>query len=322
MTSESQLAYDGRRVCLTGGAGFIGSHLCAALVERGATVTVLDDLSSGSQDNLAPFADKIRLVRGSILDFEAIRDAADGCEIIFHLAAMTSVPGSVDDPESYYEVNATGTLGVLEAARAVGAKRVVYSASSSVYGDSPELPKVETMTPDPVSPYAVAKCAGEHLLRAYAVCFGLATVSLRYFNIFGPRQRPDSPYAAVIPKFAEAFLRGRKPVIYGDGAQTRDFTHVSNAVHANLLAGACDKPLEGQVVNVACGKSYNLLELAQRMAGILGVEGAFEFAPPRIGEVLHSCASIDAARSLLGYEPIMSFDEGLRDALQYYSDVR
>ena len=318
MSIDLQNAFEGRRVCVTGGAGFIGSHVTDALVSHGADVCVLDDFSQGRDENLAQVIDRVRVVRGSILDSDALSEACEGVELIFHLAALTSVPGSIEQPRPYYEVNATGTLGVLETARTVGAKRVIFAASSSVYGDNPTSPKVESMPPEPMSPYAVAKCTGEYMLRAYAQCYGLNAVSLRYFNIFGPRQRPDSPYAAVVPRFAEALLQGRKPTIYGDGTQTRDFTHVSNAVHANLLAGACATPPTGEVVNIACGKSYNLLELVERMAAILGVNSECEFVPPRVGEVLHSCASIKAAQTVIGYEPVMSFDEGLRDALAFY----
>ena len=322
MSVDLQNVFQGCRVCVTGGAGFIGSHLTDALVSHGADVCVLDDFSQGRDENLAQIADRVRIVRGSILDSDALGEACADVELIFHLAALTSVPGSIEKPREYYEVNATGTLGVLEIARVVGARRVIFAASSSVYGDNPALPKVESMPPEPMSPYAVAKCASEYMLRAYSQCYGLSAVSLRYFNIFGPRQRPDSPYAAVVPRFAEALSQGRKPTIYGDGSQTRDFTHVSNAVHANLLAGACPTPLHGEVVNVACGKSYNLLELVERMAAILGSDSECEFLPPRVGEVLHSCASIQAARSVLGYEPVMNFDEGLRDALAFYNPVR
>ncbi len=321
MSLDLNTAYEGRMVCVTGGAGFIGSHLTTELVKLGADVCVLDDFSSGLEVNLSQVADRIRLVRGSILDAEVLASATNNIDLIFHEAALTSVPGSIDEPELYYEVNATGTLKVLEAARSANAKRVVLAASSSVYGDSPILPKVESMPPEPMSPYAVAKCSAEYLLRAYSYCFDISTVNLRYFNIFGPGQRPDSPYAAVIPKFAEAMLQGRKPVIYGDGSQTRDFTHVKNAVHANLLAGASDKPLKGETINVACGKSYDLLELVALMAKILDVSSECEFAEPRVGEVQHSCASIDVARKLLNYEPILNFEQGLREALVYYTQT-
>ena len=321
MSIDLKAKYKGRRICVTGGAGFIGSHLTSELVKLGAEVCVLDDFSSGLEENIKPFADRIRLVRGSILDAEALTSATNDTDLIFHEAALTSVPGSVDDPVRYYEANAMGTLRVLEAARSAKASRVVFAASSSVYGDNPILPKVESMPPEPMSPYAVAKCSAEYLLRAYSYCFDISTINLRYFNIFGPGQRPDSPYAAVIPKFAEAMLQGRKPVIYGDGSQTRDFTHVKNAVHANLLAGVSDKPLKGETVNIACGKSYDLLELVALMAKILNVSKDCEFADPRVGEVQHSCASIDAARKLLNYEPVLNFEQGLQDTLVYYTQT-
>ena len=319
MPADEQIqTYRGRTACVTGGAGFIGSHLTEALVNRGAEVCVLDDLSTGSKENLAPVSGRIRFVRGSILDPMVLKEALSGSELVFHLAALTSVPGSVDDPALYYEVNATGTLRVLEAARASGVKRVIFSASSSAYGDGGGERKIETDRPQPQSPYAVAKCAGEHLLAAYAHCYDLSTISLRYFNIFGPRQRPDSPYAAVLPRFAEALLQKRKPIIYGDGAQTRDFTHVANAVHANLLAGASEKKLRGEIVNIACGEAFSVLYLLRSIAEVLGVEPDCEFAPPRVGEILHSQANIEAVRGLLGFEPVMRFDDGLKNAMEYY----
>jgi UDP-glucose 4-epimerase len=221
----------------------------------------------------------------------------------------------------YFEVNARGTLEVLEAARSCNVKRVVYAASSSVYGDSEQLPKVETMQPLPLSPYASAKFAGEHFLRTYCHCYGLSGVSLRYFNIFGPRQRPDSPYAAVLPKFVASLKEGKRPIIYGDGTQTRDFTHVANAVYANLLAGVCEKPLKGESINIACGESYSLLQLLEAITaemqrlGFKNLPPECEFAPPRVAEVKHSRASIEAARSLIGYEPIVHFDDGLRQTV-------
>lgn len=301
---------------MTGGAGFIGSHISQALVEHGSHVAVIDDFSNGRDENLAPIRDRIRLVRGSILDPEALCSACAGAEVIFHQAALCSVPRSVEQPMEYHQVNATGTLRVLEAARTAKAKRIVFAASSSAYGDSPALPKVETMPPEPMSPYAASKCAAEFMVRAYAHCYGLSTISLRYFNIFGPRQRADSPYAAVVPRFAEALVAGKKPVIFGDGTQTRDFTHVANAVHANLLAGSSEKPLRGEVVNIACGRSYDLLHLVRAMANMLGASPKCDFAPLRVGEVMHSSADISAARALIGYEPVMTFEDGLRDTLK------
>ena len=300
---------------MTGGAGFIGSHLVDALCALGAECVALDDLSNGRRANLAGAGARARFVEGSIASQAALDDALAGADTVFHLAAKGSVPQSIETPREYHEVNVGGTLGVLEACRRLGVRRVVYSASSSAYGDQPGLPKVEAMVPDPRSPYAYSKLACEHLMRAWSRCYGLETVSLRYFNIFGPRQRHDSPYAAVVPMFAERIRAGARPVIYGDGLQTRDFTHVANAVHANLLAGARPGALSGEMVNVACGESFTLLELAERIGALLGVRADPEFRPMRTGDVMHSRASIDAARALLGYGVIVPFDEGLAQAV-------
>lgn len=322
----SAAAYLDRTVCVTGGAGFIGSHLTRALFDCGATVRVIDDFSNGREENLHPIRDRITLVHGSILNENALREATADAEIIFHEAALTSVPRSLEDPVLCHDVNATGTLRVLEAARCNHVRspcRVIYAASSSVYGDQPTSPKVETLCPAPLSPYAASKLAGESMLRAYAASFGLPGVSLRYFNIFGPGQRADSPYAAVVPIFADHMMRGEKPTIYGDGQQTRDFTHVSNVVHANLLAGAAPaEQLRGEVVNIACGESYSLLELVNRIAALLGVEPSCNFAPPRIGDVKHSHASIEHARKLLGYKPVTNFNGGLADAINAFRTQR
>ena len=300
---------------MTGGAGFIGSHLVDALCALGAEVVALDDLSNGRRANLAGAGARARFVEGSIASQAALDDALAGADTVFHLAAKGSVPQSIEFPREYHEVNVGGTLGVLEACRRLGVRRVVYSASSSAYGDQPGLPKVESMVPDPRSPYAYSKLACEHLMRAWSRCYGLETVSLRSFNIFGPRQRHDSPYAAVVPMFAERIRAGARPVIHGDGLQTRDFTHVANAVHANLLAGARPGALSGEMVNVACGESFTLLELAERIGALLGVRADPEFRPMRTGDVMHSRASIDAARALLGYGVIVPFDEGLAQAV-------
>jgi UDP-glucose 4-epimerase len=307
--------YEGRRVCVTGGAGFIGSHLCDALLKHGAAVSVIDDLSNGDRENLD---DRIKLTVGSILDKDALGRAVAGAEVIFHQAAVASVPRSVEEPEQYHEINTTGTMRVLEAARAAGAQRVVFASSSSVYGDQPALPKHEGMVLDPLSPYAASKAAGEQYIRAWSLSYGLSAVSLRYFNIFGPRQRPDSPYAAVIPRFAEALCSGKRPQIYGDGGQTRDFTHVANAVQANVLAGATTKPPRGEAVNVATGRPLSVLELLAIMAKQMGVSGEADMHPPRAGDVLHSHATIDLARDLIGYEPVVGFEEGLPETIEYY----
>jgi UDP-glucose 4-epimerase len=308
-------AYQGRHVCVTGGAGFIGSHLADFLCEAGARVTVLDDFSNGLDSNLSGAARAATVVRGSITDAAALDRALAGAEVVFHQAAMGSVPRSVEIPAEYHETNVAGTLRLLEAARRHGVRRVVYAASSSAYGNAPTLPKVETMPPDPLSPYAYTKLACEHLMRAWASCYGIQTVSLRYFNIFGPRQRHDSPYAAVIPLFAKHLRDGTRPEIWGDGLQTRDFTHVANAVHANLLAGSTDAALRGQVVNIACGTRFSLLELLQRMGTILGAKADPDFRPARTGDVRDSEADIAAAGRLLGYRVIVPFEEGLRRTL-------
>lgn len=308
-------AYAGARVCVTGGGGFIGSNLVDALDRLGAKVSVIDDFSNGRHANLDGVRDRIRLIEASILDGEKLAQAMEGARFVFHLAAIGSVPGSLLDPMRYHEVNATGTIRVLEAARHAGAKRVVYSASSSAYGDTPTLPKVESMKPDPRSPYAVTKIAGEHACRAWSLCFGLSSVSLRYFNIFGRRQRPDSQYAAVIPVFATCLRQGQQPTIFGDGQQTRDFTHVDNAVHANLCAGAATSNLQGEMVNIGCGSNYTLTEVLDQMNAVLATKVLAKFAPMRTGDVRDSLASITRARELIGYEPVRQFADGLRETL-------
>lgn len=303
--------YRGRRVCVTGGAGFIGSHLADALVECGAQVRIIDNFSNGREENLRGPAAAAELVRGSIVDAAALDAAFAGCEVVFHQAAMGSVPRSVEIPEQYHENNVTGTVRVLEAARRAGVRRVVYAASSSAYGNTATLPKVETMRADTLSPYAYTKLAGEHLLRAWCNCYGLEGVSLRYFNIFGPRQRHDSPYAAVIPLFAKHLREGTSPVIFGDGKQTRDFTFIANAVHANMLAGAAAGALDGRTVNIACGGRFSLLELLETMARLMGARATPEFRPMRTGDVRDSEADIRAAGELLGYRVIVGFEDGL-----------
>lgn len=312
---------------VTGGAGFIGSHLVDALLERGATVTVLDDLSAGRESNLddarrklktAGAGGHLRFIEGSVLDERALGEAMTGADIVFHEAAIASVPRSVREPVRYLHTNTMGTLAVLEAAKAAGARRVVYAASSSAYGDQPGLPRREAMPADVRSPYAAAKISGEYLAQAMASTSDLETVSLRYFNIFGPRQRADSAYAAVIPLFCRWLTEGETPTIYGDGTQTRDFTYVANAVHANLLAGLAEGPMRGQVVNVATGRRSSVLELLEAVARELGVEVRYQLLPERAGEVRDSLADISAARKLLGYEPVVPFEEGLAKTVRAY----
>jgi nucleoside-diphosphate-sugar epimerase len=311
--------FDGARVLVTGGAGFIGSHLVEALVGLGARVVVLDDLSGGSADNLAGFADRIEFVRGSIIDRAAVKRCTGGCRYVFHQAALGSVPASVEQPRLYHEVNAAGTLNVLEAARAAAVRRVMFAASSSVYGDNP-VPWVETMPMLPKSPYAATKAAGEALLRAYAGSYGdTDAISLRYFNIFGPRQNANSAYAAVIAAFAKAMLSEQRPVIYGDGEQSRDFTFVANVVHANLLAARRETRLDGEVINVGCGQQVTVNELAKVMADALSARDvAPVHEPPRPGDLKHSFADLTRARQLLAYEPIVAFAEGLRCTTDWY----
>ncbi|WP_428938358.1 SDR family oxidoreductase [Fontivita pretiosa] len=312
--------FRGVRCLVTGGAGFIGSHLVEALVSLGADVIVLDNLVGGDRSNIAAFA--CQFVQGSILDRLTLDRTMQGCRYVFHLAALGSVPQSIERPLEYHEVDATGTVLVLEAARHAGVQRVIYSASSSAYGERPGLPKVETMAPDPRSPYAAAKLAGEAYLTAYSASYGLDSVSLRYFNIFGPRQNPNSAYAAVIAAFAKAILSGQPPTIFGDGEQSRDFTFVHNAVHANLLAARKQQPLCGEVLNVACGQRVTLNQLAPMMCHLLGRDDLRPvYAPERPGDVRHSQADLSRIRQVLGYEPIVDLHTGLDATLKWYAGV-
>ncbi len=321
LTLHPASAFSASRILITGGAGFIGSHLAEALSQLGAKVVALDDLSGGDEANLRGFAN-VEFVRGSVLDQSLLARAVAGCRYVFHQAALGSVPGSVDRPREYYDANATGTFNVLEASRAAGVKRVMFAASSSAYGDSEVLPKIESMAVLPKSPYAATKVAGEALLRAYSASYGLDTVSLRYFNIFGPRQNANSAYAAVIAAFAKSALAGKKLAIYGDGEQSRDFTFVANAVHANLLAARAAKPLNGEVINVACGQRVAVNELAELVLKIYGrPDLAPEHKPERAGDVKHSLADLSKARALLGYEPVVEFAEGLEPTLEWYKSV-
>ena len=315
----SETAFRGTRSLVTGGAGFIGSHLATALVRHGAQVRVVDDLSGtfGSWANLDNV--NVNRITASIQDADAVARAAEGCDYVFHLAALGSVPGSVAEPRRYQEVNVTGTLNVLEAARAAGVKRVMFAASSAAYGDSEVLPKVESMPVLPKSPYAANKVAGEALMRAYAGSYGLDTVSLRYFNIFGPGQNANSAYAAVIAAFAKAILAGQPPVIFGDGEQSRDFTYVANAVHANLLAARSDKPLNGAALNVATGVRINVNQLAAEMLKLLGRSDLkVVHKPERAGDVKHSLADLSVTKAALGYEPIVDFSTGLAETVKWY----
>jgi UDP-glucose 4-epimerase len=313
-----------RRVLVTGGAGFIGSHLCEALVAAGARVVVLDDLSSGRQANLDLLGAgtlgsglPVEFVHGSITDPEACARAVEGCDGVLHEAAQVSVPRSVAEPLESYRINVMGTLQVLEAARAAGVRRFVFAASSAAYGDTLELPKHEDMRPTPLSPYASGKLAGEQLLEVYGRLHGLSTVSLRYFNVFGPRQVDDSPYTGVIAIFARALLEGRVPTIFGDGEQTRDMTYIDNVVQANLAALRREVP-PGSVINIGCGERVRLVDLHAEIARHAGLDRPPQFGPERSGDVKHSLAAIDKARRLLGYEPRVGWREGLRLTVEWY----
>jgi len=303
---------------VTGGAGFIGSHLVEHLVTAagGYRVTVLDNFSTGKRENLAPWADRIRVVEGSVTDPNACREAIAGADFVLHQAALPSVPRSLRDPMASHEANTTGTLNVLIAARDAHVKRVVYAASSSAYGNTAELPKREDMLPRPLSPYAAAKYAGEQYCRAFHASFGLGTIALRYFNVFGPRQDPTSQYAAVIPKFIVCAQSGEPPTIFGDGEQTRDFTFVRNVVRANLLA--CDAPPAalGEAYNVGCGERVSVNALWRKIRNMLGSTVEARFEPSRTGDVRDSLASLDRVRAMLGYTPVVALDDGLRETVR------
>ena len=303
---------------VTGGAGFIGSHLVEHLVTAagGHRVTVLDNFSTGKRENLAPWADRIRVVEGSVTDPDACREAIAGADFVLHQAALPSVPRSLRDPMASHEANTTGTLNVLIAARDAHVKRVVYAASSSAYGNTAELPKREDMLPRPLSPYAAAKYAGEQYSRAFHASFGLGTIALRYFNVFGPRQDPTSQYAAVIPKFIVCAQSGESPTIFGDGEQTRDFTFVRNVVRANLLA--CEAPPDalGEAYNVGCGERVSVNALWRKIRDMLGSTVEARFEPSRTGDVRDSLASLDRVRAMLGYTPVVALDDGLRETVR------
>ncbi|MBI4860741.1 MAG: SDR family oxidoreductase [Candidatus Riflebacteria bacterium] len=305
------------RYLVTGGAGFIGSHLVHALVARGLQVRVLDNFSTGKRENLAGLDREIELTNGDIRDPDTVTRVMVGVTHVLHQAALPSVARSVANPRESHEVNASGTLSLLLAARDAGARRFVYASSSSAYGGSPELPKLESMPTRPRSPYAVSKLAAEQYCRVYHELFGVETVSLRYFHVFGPRQDPGSPYSAVIPRFITAHLKGERPVVHGDGGQTRDFTYVENVVHANLLAAAVPG-VGGTVFNVGCGERISLLDLLSALGDLTGNHPEPIFESPRPGDVRDSLADIGQARARLGYEPIVPLSEGLRRTVAFF----
>ncbi|MEK7156935.1 MAG: SDR family oxidoreductase [Patescibacteria group bacterium] len=300
-----------KKVVVTGGAGFIGSHIVDALVASDADVIVLDDFSTGKRENIAHVLDKIELLEGSIVDAVLLKRAFVGAHAVIHLAALPSVSKSIELPMETNLVNEVGTLSVFTAARDADVERVVYASSSSVYGDTPTLPKVETMPTNPLSPYAVQKLTAELYGRVFYSIYGLKTIGLRYFNIFGPRQDPHSEYSAVIPKFIDRMKRGKKPIIFGDGEHTRDFTYIDNAVSANLRALDAERGF-GEVYNIAAGSRISLNELVEKINDILGTAVLQEYASPRQGDIKDSFADISKAKETFGYEPAVTFEEGLK----------
>ncbi len=309
-------------VVVTGGAGFVGSHIVASLLESGARVRVIDDLSTGYAENLAELGGEIDFIEASITDSKALNRALEDVELVFHEAAIPSVPRSVNHPAETHEASVNGTFSLLLAARDRRVRRLVYAASSSAYGDQPESPKRESMRPDPLSPYAVAKLVGEYYCQVFARTYELETVSLRYFNVFGPRQDPGSQYSGVISRFLLSLNRGESPVIYGDGGQSRDFTYVSNVVDANLRA-AESREAVGKVINIANGESVTLNELLatlQKLTGRTDVQARYE--PPRVGDIRDSLADLTLAKSLLGYMPMVGLEDGLRKTIDWWKTSR
>lgn len=331
-TGESNIIYDVGLITLikinkraylmetflvTGGAGFIGSHIAERLVQEGAKVRVIDNLLTGREQNLEGFRKQIEFINDDIRDEKAVRSAVKGVDYIFHEAALPSVARSIEDPGLATSINVSGTLNLLEAARAENVKRLVFAGSSSVYGDSPTLPKIESMSPSPLSPYAVTKLCGEHYTQVYWRIHKLPTVTLRYFNVFGPRQDPASEYAAVVPKFITCIAEDKQPTIYGDGLQSRDFTYVANIVDANLLAMRAPN-VEAEVFNIACGQQINLLQLIDEINKILGKDISPKFETERQGDIKHSLADIGKAVERLAYSPHSPLNVGLKKTAEYY----
>lgn len=308
------------RALVTGGAGFIGSNLAAALVADGVKVRVLDDLSTGSMANLRSVADDLEITVGDVRAPDQVRRAMDGVDTVYHLAALPRVARSVADPFGTHLVNVNGTLNVLMGARDTGVRRVVFASSSSVYGDTPTLPKVEEMAPRPQSPYAASKLAGEAYCRAFSNVYGLEAVSLRFFNVFGPRQDPTGEYATAVPRFISLMLAGEPPTIFGDGKQSRDFTHIDNVVRACRLASEASADVAGEAINVGCGTRTSLLDLIDLLNGILGSDIEPEFTDPRPGDVRDTEAAVEKAHDLLGYRPEVDLREGMARTVAWFSE--
>lgn len=305
---------------VTGGAGFIGSNIVRKLVELGESVRVIDDFSTGKRENLAPFLDKIEFIEGDFSDLDTAKKATVGIDYVLHHGAIPSVPRSIDDPLSTNKANVLGTLTMLIASRDAGVKRFVYAASSAAYGDSPVMPKEESMPTAPKTPYAIQKLTGEQYCQNFYTLFGLETVCLRYFNVFGPNQDPSSAYSAIIPILITKILRGESPTIFGDGETSRDFTYVDNNVEANLLACTAPKECAGEVINIACGSEISLNKLVEKINTILGTNVPIKYGPERAGDIKHSLGDISKAKRLLGYETIVDFDEGLRRTVDFYKN--
>ena len=305
---------------ITGGAGFIGCNLARFILDKGHDVVVLDNFSTGKRENLAEIFDKITLIEGDIRCRKTLDMSIQGVSAIFHEAALASVPASIADPVTAHDVNVNGTINVLEAARASGIKRFVFAASSAAYGENPLSPKLETMCPVPISPYAANKIAGECYLQAYAAAYGMETVCLRYFNVFGPHQDPFGAYAAVIPAFVINILRKQRPQVFGDGKQTRDFCYIENVCHANWLAAhAPAKHCNGLPINIACNAAVSLNQILEKLKALMKSDIQADYLPPRIGDIKHSLADVTLAKDLIGYTPLIYFDEGLERAINWYT---
>lgn len=304
---------------VTGGAGFIGSNIVEELVKRGKNVRVLDNFITGKMENIEPFLDKIELIRGDIRDRGVLKKAFRGIDYIIHQAALRSVPKSVDDPFTTNEINVTGTLNVLYEAKAADVKRVVYASSSSAYGDAKRFPQRETDAPAPISPYGVSKLAAEHYCVTFAKTFGLETVSLRYFNVFGPRQNPESKYSAVIPMFIFNMLKGDSPIVEWDGKQSRDFTYVSNIVEANLRA-CTTKGISGEVFNIACGTTTSIIDIVNQLNSILGTRIRPEYTAKRAGDVRKTWADVSKMKKLLGIKKVVGFKKGLEKTVEWFKE--
>jgi len=306
---------------ITGGAGFIGCNLARFILEKGHKVVILDDFSTGKRENLTEIFDRITLIEGDIRCRKTLDKSIQGVFAVFHQAALASVPGSVADPVAAHDVNVNGTLNILEAARSAGIKRIVFAASSASYGNNPATPKLETIMPVSISPYAANKTACESYMQAYAAAYKMETVCLRYFNVFGPRQDPLGAYAAVIPAFVTNLLKGQRPQVFGDGEQTRDFCYIENICHANwLAANAPAERCNGLPINIACGEAVSLNQILGKLKSLMKSDIDADYLPARVGDIKHSLADVASAKEMIGYTPLVYFDEGLERAIHWYTE--